>query len=90
MTRRTRQDFRDGRNDHERGSALVIALLIMVIMTLLGLAFILVGETEARIARNQRDMSQAQFVAEGGARMVKNWFERPDSTSAISCRRPRR
>src|SRR5437867_3007930 len=66
----------------EKGSALVVALLIMVIMTLLGLAFVLVGETEAKIARNQRDFAQASFVSEGGARMVKKWFEAPNGTYA--------
>ena len=66
----------------ERGSALVVALLIMVIMTLLGLAFTLVGETEAKIARNQRDASQASYAAEGGVRMVRKWFEAPSGTLA--------
>jgi len=60
----------------------VIALLVMVIMTLLGLAFVLVGDTEARIARNQRDIAQAQFVAEGGVRTVRNWFENPAGTTS--------
>ena len=56
--------------------------MIMVIMTLLGLAFMLVGQTEANIARNKRDTEQALFTAEGGARIVKKWFEAPSGTSS--------
>src|SRR5262249_3808462 len=74
---------RSERERTERGSALVIALLIMVIRTLLGLALVLVGDTEARIARNQRDVAQAQFVAEGGVRMVRAWFEDPTVTGYL-------
>lgn len=61
----------------ERGSALLIALLVVVILALLGLSFMLAGETESKIARNQRDAAQAGFVAEGGVRMVKRWFDAP-------------
>src|SRR5262245_65759680 len=83
MTRQMPQAQREEHKRTERGSALVIALLVMVIMTLLGLAFVLVGDTEARIARNQRDTAQAQFIAEGGVRAVRNWFEYPSGTSSF-------
>src|SRR5262245_1774776 len=66
----------------ERGSALVIALLVMVIMTLLGLAFVLAGQTESRIAVNQRNGQQALHLAESGVRMVKKWFDAPSGTSS--------
>src|SRR5262249_34125639 len=39
--------------------------------------------TEARIARNQRDVAQAQFVAEGGVRIVRAWFEDPTVTGYL-------
>src|SRR5438093_6974255 len=35
------------RNSGERGSALVLALFVMIIMTLLGLTFVLTGQTES-------------------------------------------
>ena len=38
--------------ERERGSALVIAVLVTVILTLLGVAFLLMGETENKIAEN--------------------------------------
>ena len=71
-----------GTRPGERGSALVIALLVVVILALLGLSFMLAGETESKIARNQRDAAQAGFVAEGGVRMVKKWFDAPTGANA--------
>ncbi len=71
----------------ERGSALVLALLVMIIMTLLGLAFVLAGEMESRIAVNKRDAEQALYVAEGGVRIVKKWFDAPAGATSFPCRR---
>ncbi len=77
-------DRHPGQSSRERGSALVIALLIMVIMTLLGISFLLVGDTEAKIARNQRDAAQAGFVAEGGVKGVQEWFEKPSGSGTFN------
>lgn len=52
-------------------------MLITVILTLLGISFLLMGETESRIAQNEKRTSQALYVAEAGARAVKRWFDRP-------------
>lgn len=65
----------------ERGSALVIATLVMVIMTLLGISFLMMAETENRIAENEKLSAQALFFGEAGARTVKRWFDRPRSVS---------
>lgn len=64
---------------NERGTALIIALLVMVIMTLLGIPFLMMGETENRIAENERVALQAQYAAESAARMVRTWFDKPTS-----------
>jgi len=61
----------------ERGSALLISLMVMVILTLLGIAYILMAETENQIAVNQRNAGQVLYVAEGGARAAVNWFNSP-------------
>ena len=55
------------RRRSESGSALVIALLVMVIMTLLGLAFVLAGQTESRIAINQRNRPRSRPLSLSGA-----------------------
>ena len=61
----------------ERGSALVIAVLVSAILALLGISFLMMGETENRIARNEKLSAQALYVAESGARAVKRWFDEP-------------
>ena len=63
----------------QRGSALVIAILIAVILTLLGVSFLMMAETENRIASNERHAAQALYAAEAGARAVRSWFDRPET-----------
>lgn len=63
----------------ERGSALVISMLVTVILALLGISFLLVGETENRIARNEKISAQALYAAEAGVRLVQGWFDAPGS-----------
>ncbi len=63
--------------DRQRGSALVLALLVVFILTLLGTSFLLMAQTESLIARNEKHAAQARYVAEAGALAVKTWFDRP-------------
>jgi hypothetical protein len=63
----------------ERGSALIIAILVMVILTLLGVAFLVMAETENRIAENQRLAAQSLYSAETGARLISRWFNLPNA-----------
>jgi len=66
----------------ERGSALIIALLVTVILALLGISFLLMAETENRIARNERRAAQAFYVAQSTVRVVKRWFDAPGTAVA--------
>ena len=66
----------------ERGSALVLAVLVMAILTLLGLSYLLMADTENKIAENERLSAQALYFAEGVTREVKRWFDRPPYTAA--------
>ena len=61
----------------ERGSALIIAILVTVILTLLGISFLMMAETENKIAENERLSAQTLYVAESAARQVKRWFDHP-------------
>ena len=63
----------------ERGSAMVIAVLVIVILTLLGVSFLLMAETENRISENERLGQQALYFGESGVRMIKRWFDYPAS-----------
>ena len=61
----------------EAGSALLIVTMITVILTLLGISYLVVADQENSISVNQRNADQLTFVGEAGARMVKAWFDRP-------------
>src|SRR5687767_4627336 len=61
----------------EQGSAMLITMMVMVILTLMGLSYLFMADTENLIAQNQRDPDQLLFVAESGARMVKAMFDTP-------------
>lgn len=62
----------------ERGSAMIIALMVMIILTLLGVTFLVLAEQEQQIAVNERDLMQALYVAEAGVEIAKTWFNKPD------------
>lgn len=61
----------------QRGSAMLAALMVIVGLSLLGLAFVAVSETESAISINQRNHSQTVAVAESGARLIVQWFQNP-------------
>ena len=52
---------------NQEGMALVIALLIMIVMTLLGLASVFTASFELRLAGNKRGSTDAFYAADSGA-----------------------
>src|SRR6266571_4167504 len=73
--KRTRRSKRLLRND--RGSALLVSLMVIVGLSLLGLGFVTLSETETAIAKNQQAGLQTQAMAEAGAKLVVEWFQGP-------------
>ncbi len=71
-----------GRQYREKGSALLVSLMIMVGLSLLGLSFVAISETESAIAVHERDSDQTLDAAEAGAKMVVEWFQDPTWASA--------
>jgi hypothetical protein len=65
------------RRHRQRGSALLVSLMVMVGLSLLGLAFVTVSETENAISLNQRNHAQTVAIAEAGAKLVVQWFQDP-------------
>lgn len=65
----------------ERGSALIISILITVILSLLGISYLMMAQTESTIAENERNAAMALYVAEAGARLAVNWFNDPSTTT---------
>ena len=70
--RRSRRNRRDS-----RGSALLVSLMVIVGLSLLGLGFVAISETESAIAKNEQNALQTQAIAEAGAKMVVEWFQDP-------------
>jgi len=64
----------------EEGSALILATLVTVILSLLGLSYLMMAQTENTIAENERNSAAALYVAEAGARLAVAWFNDPTST----------
>jgi len=63
--------------DNEKGSALLVTLMVIVGLSMLGLGFVAVSETESAISVNERNYTQTLQVAETGARVVAEWFNAP-------------
>ena len=60
-----------------RGSALLVSLMVIVGLSLLGLGFVAISETETAIAKNEQSVVQTQAVAEAGVKLVVEWFQDP-------------
>ena len=56
----------DIRRRSQKGSIAVIALLIMVVLTIIGLSISRTSTTEIQIAGNDLFMKQSFYIAEGG------------------------
>ena len=70
--------FKPSRSQSEKGSALLVSLMIMVGLSLLGLGFVAMSETESSIAANEMNYVQAQSAAEIGAKTVIEMFQDAD------------
>lgn len=72
-----------GFNNADRGSALLVTLMLMVGVSLLGLGFVAISETESAISLNQRNHSQVLAVGEAGLRVAIEWFQDPVNANSI-------
>ena len=61
----------------DRGSALLVSLMVIVGLSLLGLGFVAISETETAIAKNEQSVVQTQAVAEAGVKLIVEWFQDP-------------
>ena len=73
------------RGGSERGVALVIALLAMMLMTALGMALMLTSQTEALIGGNFRDSMEGNYVADAGIeRVMQDVLSIPDWNTILT------
>jgi hypothetical protein len=56
----------------QRGIILVVVLLVIIVLGLLGSAFLTMSSTEDQISRNDQDVVQALYVAEAGVQSTLN------------------
>ncbi len=56
---------------NQRGAVLVIALLVLVVLSILGLAFLTISKTESDISYNDRDSGKALYIADAGLERFK-------------------
>jgi hypothetical protein len=66
MTVPTTNRRRSGRREHEDGVALISVLLLLMLITALGAALAVSGQTETLIARNHQTAAEAEAAAEAG------------------------
>ncbi len=59
-------------------------MLVVAILTVLGISFLIIADTENRIAENERMSAQALYFAETGARAVIQWFDEPGSPANLA------
>src|SRR5688572_1254979 len=77
MTAAKRIALRAVRAAGQQGSALLVTLMVMVGLSLIGLGYVALSETESAIAVNERNSAQTLHVAEAGGLMVVEWFQNP-------------
>ena len=58
------------RRNSERGMALIVALMAMALMSALGMALMLMSQTETMISSNYRDNMEGEYAADAGIERV--------------------
>lgn len=61
----------------QKGSALLVTLMVMVGLSLMGLGYVTISETERAISINERNAVQTREVAEAGVRYMVELFQDP-------------
>lgn len=64
-----------GRRAAERGSVLIVSLVMLIVMTLIGITSVSTSSLQERMAGNTRDMALAFQAAEAALRSAETWFE---------------
>ena len=71
------RSLRGIRRPGERGAALVVAILVLTILTVIGIALMLITSTESRIAANEWSVNRAFYSADAGLRWASAAMESP-------------
>jgi type IV pilus assembly protein PilX len=81
--------MKNGTNSRQNGATLVVAMLLLLVLTVLGLTTMNMSRLEERMAGNSRDLNLAFQGAEAGLRdaeeRIKTWNSSPTTCSAAPC-----
>jgi hypothetical protein len=61
----------------QRGAALILTVIVIMVLTTLGMAMVAFSTTEEKSASSYRDTLQTRSLAEGGVRIVQMMFSKP-------------
>jgi hypothetical protein len=67
---------------HERGIALILALMLMSVLSVLGASLMFLAQSETAASMNYRTMSQARYAAEAGVQKATNFLLDPTQYAA--------
>lgn len=73
---------------NERGVALVVAVLVMITATFLGIAAVMTSDIEIRISGNQRCLDKAFYAADAGVDRGMAWLLNVGSTTPMDSELP--
>ena len=67
----------------ERGAALILTVIVIMVLTTIGIAMVTFTTTEERTATTYRDALQTRALAEAGVRVVQEMFRRPTERNLV-------
>jgi len=68
---------------NQRGAALILTVIVIMVLTTLGMAMVAFTTTEERTATTYRDSLQTRALAEAGVRIVQEMFRTPTDTNLV-------
>jgi hypothetical protein len=71
------------RHSRDRGAALILTVIVIMVLTTLGMAMVTFTTTEEKTATTYRDSAQTRALAEAGVRLVQEMFRRPTDHNLI-------
>lgn len=83
MTTRRDSETRTRPPRNDRGAALILTVVVVMVLTTLALTMATFTTTEERTANTYRDAMQTRAIAEAGVRIVQEAFRSPDDRALV-------
>src|SRR6185436_49012 len=75
--------YRTSKPGKQRGAALILTEIVIMVLTTLGMAMVVFTTTEERTATTYRDSLQTRALAEAGVRIVQEMFLSPSDSNLV-------